>query len=269
MSARLPRSAPFGRGAGRGTAWRRRSAGVAPAVAALLVAALTLVSTPMCIAQPSPLPPPPAAPVTVAAVAACPAGTTLTGASTVTYTVAQFAGIGPASLASGINAALASSPSVTGLEKAGVTADSTGALFSSATGLPCGFVAGGVLNRTGLPVDGSGVQVLINSTSSLYLGTPVTLVCSSCITWTAPPTVACGPTHRYSGNSTVAASVSYTNYFPMTSTSVQYSGAVLNMTDVGSTPTGPALATQLPLTGVPATIQQVRSSRGVSVALQC
>ena len=238
---------------------------------------------------PLPLPspsPPAAAPVTVAAVAACPAGTTLTGASTVTYTVSQFAGITPVSLANGINAALASSQSVTGLEKAGVTVDwnlpgsggsatSTGALFSSATGLRCGFLAGGVLNRTGFPADGSGAQVLLNSTSSssggqptlpAYLGTPVTLVCSSCITWTAPPTVACGPTHRYSGATVVAATSSYSTYGQ--NGPVQLSGAVLNMTDVGSTPTGPALATQLPLTGVSATIQQVRLSRGVFVALQ-
>ena len=240
---------------------------------------------------PPPRPPPPsppaAAPVTIATVAACPAGTTLTGASTVTYTVSQFAGITPASLANGINAALASSQSVTGLEKAGVTVDwnlfsmggpsmNSGALFSSATGLRCGFLAGGVLNRTGFPADGSGAQVLLNATSSLmmmgggsapvpaYLGTPATLVCSSCITWTAPPTAACSPTHRYSSATVVAATTSYSAY-PINyggggggGGTIQLSGAVLNMTDVGTTPTWPALFTQLPLTGAPAAIQQVR-----------
>ena len=231
---------------------------------------------------PSPSPSPPvAAPVTITTVAACPTGTTmLAGASTVTYTVSQFTGITPAALANGINAALAGSQSVTGLEQAGVKVDwnlpgsggssaSTGALFSSATGLRCGVLAGGVLNRTGFPVDGSGLQVVLNSTTSsmggippvpAYLGTPVSLVCSSCISWTAPPTAACGPTHRYSGTTVVAATASYTyGLFG----SIQLSGAVLNMTDVGSTPTGLPLATQLPLTGAPATIQQVRVLRSV------
>ena len=46
------------------------------------------------------------------------------------------------------------------------------------------------------------------------------------------------------------------------------SGPVLNMTDVGSTPTWAALFTQLPWTGAPATIQQVRWSRCAFVALQ-
>ena len=230
---------------------------------------------------PSPSPSPPiAAPVTIATVAACPGTTTLAGASTVTYTVSQFTGITPASLANGISAALAGSQLVSGLEKAGVKVDwnlpgsggsatSTGALFSAATGLRCGFLTGGVLNRTGFPVDGSGLQVVLNSTTSsmggippvpAYLGTPVSLVCSSCISWTAPPTAACGPTHRYSGTTVVAATASYTyGLFG----SIQLSGAVLNMTDVGSTPTGLPLATQLPLTGAPATIKQVRVLRSV------
>jgi hypothetical protein len=40
--------------------------------------------------------------------------------------------------------------------------------------------------------------------------------------------------------------------------SVQLSGQVVNMTDVGSSPTGPVLFTQLPRTGAAATITQVR-----------
>ena len=266
----------------------------APAVAGALSSPPSPLPFPPPVPPPSPSPPspspsPPAtAPVTIAAVAACPSGATLTGASTVTYTIAQFAGITPASLASGINAALAGAQTVTGLEKAGVTVDwnlpgsggsssSTGALFSTATGLRCGILTGGTLNRTGSPADSSGAQVALNSSSQsmggitpvpAYLGTPVTLICSSCITWTAPPTVACSPTHQYNAASVVVASASYTTYSPSTGSSVSLSGAVLNMTDVGSTPTGPALATQLPQTGAPATIQQVRLLCGVSVVLQ-
>ena len=289
----MTRSAPRDRGAGCNTAWRRRSAGVAPAFAALLVALLSLVSAPPCSAQPAPSPPPPTAPVTIANVAACSsgAGTTLAGASTVTYTIAQFAGITPASLASGINAALAANQTITGLEQAGVAVDyglmsmtggtvNSGALFSSATGLPCGFVTGGVLNRTGFPADSSGAQVLLNVTSSsagppalggmgmpslsavpAYVGTPVSLVCSSCVFWTAPPSVACGPTHRYNGSAVVASNASYPSSGGMMGGMMggmsMLSGTVLNVTDVGSS-TGPPLATQLPWTGAPATIKQVR-----------
>ena len=292
MSARVTCSATRDRGAGRNTAWRRRSAGVAPAFAALLVALLALVSTPPCSAQPAPPPPPPpTAPVTIANVAACSsgAGTTLAGASTVTYTIAQFAGITPASLANGINAALAASQTVTGLETAGVTVDyglmsmtggtvNSGALFSSATGLPCGFVKGGVLNRTGFPADSGGAQVLLNVTSSsagppalggmgmpsssavpAYVGTPVSLVCSSCVFWTAPPSVACGPTHRYNGSAVVASNASYPSSGGMMGGMMggmsMLSGTVLNVTDVGSS-TGPPLATQLPWTGASGMIQQ-------------
>jgi len=207
---------------------------------------------------PSPLPPPPPPVVTVAS-AACPSSSLLPGGSTVTYTIPAYAGLTPTVLATGINLALASSGSVTGLEAAGVSADwnlgynsgGSGSVFSTATAMYCGFLQNGVLNRTGFPATSGGAAVGLGAPSGsfprpapAYVGTPVTLVCSSCVSWTAPPTAACAPVHRYtpagatSGPMTQTVRLLGVNAFAVT-------GTVLNLTDAGISPSATPLFTGL------------------------
>jgi hypothetical protein len=177
----------------------------------------------------------------------------------VTYTIPAYTGLSPATLAAGINLALATS-TVTGLEAAGVAAvwnmgysqGGTGAVFTLATGMPCGFMQNGVLNRTGFPATSGGAAVTLGTSSGppypppvpAYIGTPVTLVCSSCLSWTSPPTAACAPAHRFtpagavSGQMTQAVKVIMKNNFAVT-------GTAFNLSDTGSSQSATQLFTGL------------------------
>jgi hypothetical protein len=184
---------------------------------------------------PSPPLPPAPPPVAVTAVsAACPDSLSkLAGASTVTYTLSQAAGATAFTVAAGINAALAGASAVTGLEAAGVVVDrveragglagspfmgGSGAISSLATGMRCGVVVGGVLSRTGFPADGSGAAIAAPNASSTatlpaYASTPATLVCSSCLSWSAPATLVypAGVLHRFDTSLVSTAAVSYSS----------------------------------------------------------
>ena len=247
---------------------RRGSGGVVHGVTALLFAALLAIHAPLSTAQrppppsppnPPPNPPPPPSPpppvVTVAA-AACSGSSLLPGGSTVTYTIPSYTGLTPVVLAAGINQALATS-AVTGLEAAGVSAlwslgnsiGGSGALFSTATGMLCGFVQNGVLNRSGFPAASGGAAVSLGAASGgypppppAYVGTPTTLVCSSCVSWTAPPAAACAPAHRFtpsiatSGQMTQMVKALGQNNFAVT-------GTAYNLSDAGASPSATPLYT--------------------------
>jgi len=210
--------------------------------------------------SPPPLPPPPsppAPPVVTVAVAACPGSSLLPGGSTVTYTIPAYAGLTPVVLAAGINQALAKS-SATGLEAAGVATmwnlgynqRGTGALFSVASGMPCGSLSNGVLNRTGFPATSGGVAVSIGTSSGPpypppappYVGTAATLVCSSCVSWTAPPTAACTPAHRFTPANAVSGQMTQSVAMIM-SFNFAVTGAALNLSDVGTAPSATQLYT--------------------------
>jgi hypothetical protein len=182
---------------------------------------------------PSPPLPPAPPPVAVTAVsAACPDRLSkLAGASSVTYTLSQSAGATAFTVAAGINAALAAASDVTGLEAAGVWVDrveraaglagspfmgGSGAISSLATGMRCGIMVGGVLSRTGFPADGSGAAIAAPNASSTatlpaYASAPATLVCSSCLSWSAPATLAypAGVLHCFDTSLVRTTAVSY------------------------------------------------------------
>ena len=180
----------------------------------------------------------------------------LPGGSTVTYTIPSYTGLTPVVLAAGINQALATS-SVTGVEAAGVNAmwnmgynsGGSGALFSTATGLQCGFMQSGVLNRTGFPATSGGVAVTLGAAAGgyprpapPYIGTPITLVCSSCLSWTVPPAAACSPTHRFTPST--ATSGQMTQMVRMQGMSMfAVTGTAYNLTDAGTSPSATPLVT--------------------------
>ncbi len=224
---------------------------------------------------PPPLPPPPPPPAVLVGitVASCAAGgNMLTGGSTVTYALSNSAVSSPATVAQGINLALSSKSSVTGLEAAGVSVDDFGGsstLFSTATGMLCGSIAGGVLNRTGFPADAAGTPLYINrgmgsmgmpsESAPSYGAAPTTLVCSSCVSaWTPPATPACSSVaHRYSGSAAASVKTTYSVYGQTGLMSL--SGSVLSITDASATlPKYPALSTPLSMAGSPVNITLVR-----------
>ena len=189
----------------------------------------------------------------------------------VTYTITQSVGATALTLVTGINAALASS-AVTGLEALGVMADwnlngmmggpaaGTGGLYSVGSGLACGAgVVKGVLDRSGFPANSSGGVLVVPMASSLgvpmmpgsptalsaYTSTPTTLVCSSCLSWSAPATPACtSVAHRYSGASAVNSTVSYNTI----------SATTLTVPDAGASALLP-LAASRPISGTLPTMQ--------------
>ena len=227
---------------------------------------------------PSPSPPPPPPVVTVAS-AACPSSNLLAGGSTVTYTIPAYAGLSPVSLAAGINLALATS-AVTGLEAAGVSAvwnfppygsGGTGVVFSIATGMACGFLQNGVLNRTGFPATSGGVAVTLGAPSGsfprpapAYVGTPLTLVCSSCVSWTAPPTAACAPAHRYTPTGATSGQMNQTVRM-LGMNPIAVVGSALNLTDSGTSPSATPLYTGL----VPLGAQRMAVVRLLACAHSC
>ena len=170
----------------------------------------------------------------------------------VTYTITQSVGATALTLAAAISTALASS-AVMGLEALGVIADwnlngimggpagGTGGLYSVGSGLACGAgVVKGVLDRSGFPANSSGGVLVVPVVSALggagvmpgsptalsaYISTPTMLVCSSCLSWSAPATPACtSVAHRYSGASAVNSTVSY-NTISATALTVPDAGA--------------------------------------------
>jgi len=263
----------------RGAPAARRAAAVGP----LRAAALALAALLTALACPAPA----AAQAVIATLTsqtACATGTDfLPGASTVTYTLSNAGGSSPATVAYAINTAIAASASVTGLEAAGVgydlvyvsskgIASGTLTLFSLATGMRCGVLSGGVLNRTGFPADASGESLYLPPQISTvgpwlpnpYAAVPASLVCSSCVSWPKPPTPACtNVAHRYNASSVVS---SYANYSVMTIVNntpppqqVQLSGRVLQVNDVAAAtgvPALPFLFTPLPSSGAAVAINQ-------------
>jgi hypothetical protein len=256
---------------------------------------------------PSPPPSPPAPPPVLVGVAsaACAAGaSTLAGSSTVTYTLSQTAGSTPGTVAAAINAALGTNGgggAASGLEAQGVSADwivtspyggptgGSGTLYSNATGLRCGVMVGGALNRTGFPADATGASITLvvpqymgghGGSSPLVLpafpSAPVTLVCSSCFSVPAPvPTAACDTVaHRYVPSSAVSSTASYMSY--TMNGPVLQSGATTNLTDTGAaTPLYSPLFTPLTDAGLPSMVTMVRArmrmraSHGVARARCC
>lgn len=200
----------------------------------------------------------------------------------VTYTIPAYTNLTPSVLATGIKQALATS-SVTGLEAAGVSAawnlgynqGGTGALFSTATGMNCGFMQNGVLNRTGFPATSGGVAVSIGTSrgppypppAPAYVGAAATLVCSSCVSWTAPPTAACAPAHRYTPAS--ATSGQMTQMVQMIGMiNFAVTGAALNLSDAGSSPSATPLYTGLVPVG-PQRVAVVRLGARARVRRDC
>jgi hypothetical protein len=187
--------------------------------------------------------------VVTVAVAACPGSSLLPGGSTVTYSIPSYTGLTPVVLAAGINQALATS-TVTGLEAAGVSAmwnlgyntGGPGALFSTATGMLCGFMQNGVLNRTGFPATSGGAAVTLGAASGgfprpapPYVGTPTTLVCSSCVSWTAPPAAACLPAHRFTPSTATNGQMTQMVRMILMS-NFAVTGTAYNLSDAGTSP---------------------------------
>jgi hypothetical protein len=210
---------------------------------------------------PPPSPPPPNVAITVASAACASSNAYLSGGSTVTYTLSNTLGAGPVSVAAGINAALASSSAVIGLEASGVGVDfnygGSLTLFSIATGLRCGVMSGGVLNRTGFPADAGGNALFVapvvgSPYPPAFSSAPATLVCSSCISWAAPPTAACQPAHRFSPASASSGPLAYffSGYSMTGMVSKMLSGSTAFVADTGSAaPALPSLFAPFSLSG--------------------